>query len=121
LLTLIYRVRSLSIVIQDADVVLSECEPNAKQKTELQEIIGSCHKILSDLEKILDKYDELETRGGNLGKRVKRVGRNSNGNQRISGSFEIGSHRMLHCSMHTLHGYPGTYPYLSLARCQRLN
>jgi peptidoglycan hydrolase CwlO-like protein len=73
LLTLIHRVRSLSIVIQDADVVLSECEPDAKQKTDLQEIAGSCHNILSDLEKTLDKYDELQTHGGNLGKRVKRV------------------------------------------------
>ena len=59
MLTLIYRVRSLSIVIQDADVVLSECEPTVKQKTELQEIADSCYKILSDLEKTLDKYDEL--------------------------------------------------------------
>ena len=73
MLTLIHRVRSLSIVIQDADVVLSECEPDAKQKTDLQEIASSCHKILSDLEKTLDKYDELQTHGGNLGKRVKRV------------------------------------------------
>jgi peptidoglycan hydrolase CwlO-like protein len=73
LLTLIHRVRSLSIVIQDADVVLSECEPDAKQKTDLQEIAGSCHMILTDLEKTLDKYNELQTHGGNLGKRVKRV------------------------------------------------
>ena len=73
MLTLIHRVRSLSIVIQDADVVLSECEPDAKQKTDLQEFAGGCHKILRDLEKTLDKYDELETHGGNLGKSVKRV------------------------------------------------
>jgi peptidoglycan hydrolase CwlO-like protein len=73
LLTLIYRVRSLSIVIYDVDVVLSECEPDPKQKTELEEITSSCHKILSDLEKTLDKYDKLQTYSGNLGKRVKRV------------------------------------------------
>jgi hypothetical protein len=73
LLTLIYRVRSLSIVIQDTNVVLSVYELDVKQKTDLQEIAGSCYKILSDLEKTFDKYDELETYGGNLGKRVKRV------------------------------------------------
>jgi peptidoglycan hydrolase CwlO-like protein len=73
LLTLIHRVRSLSIVIQDADIVLSEYKPDAKQQMDLQEIASSCHRILSDLEKTLDKYDELQTHGGNLGMRVKRV------------------------------------------------
>jgi peptidoglycan hydrolase CwlO-like protein len=79
LLTLIHRVRSLSIVIHDVDVLLSECEPDAKQKTELQEIASSCHKILGDLEKALDKYDELQACSGNLGKRVKRVWKKLNG------------------------------------------
>jgi hypothetical protein len=73
LLTLIHRVRSLSIVIQDTNVVLSKYKPNAKQKTDLQEIASSCHNILSDLEKTLDKYNELQTHSRNLGKRVKRV------------------------------------------------
>jgi hypothetical protein len=73
LLTLINRVRSLSIVIQDADVVLSECEPNAKQKMDLQVIASSCYKILSDLEGTLNKYNKLQTHSENLGKRVKRV------------------------------------------------
>ena len=73
MLTLIHRLRSLSIVIQDADVILSECEPDAKQKTDLQEIADSCYKILSDLEKTLDSYDELQSLGGTLGKKVKRV------------------------------------------------
>jgi hypothetical protein len=71
--TLIHRVRSLSIVIQDVDVVLSDCDPDAPQKADLQEITGNCHNILCDLEKTLDKYGELQTHGGNLGKRVKRV------------------------------------------------
>jgi hypothetical protein len=66
LLTLINRIRSLSIVIQDAEIVLSECKLDAKQKTDLQEIASSCYKILSDLEKILDKYDELQTHSGKI-------------------------------------------------------
>ncbi|PMD24107.1 hypothetical protein NA56DRAFT_656564 [Hyaloscypha hepaticicola] len=67
------EVRSLSIVIHDVDIVLSECEPDGKQKTELQEIASSCHKILNDLEKTLDNYDELQTYSGNIDNRVKRV------------------------------------------------
>lgn len=39
----------------------------------LQEIIGSCRHVLIDLEKTLAKYVELETPGGNIGKKVKRV------------------------------------------------
>ena len=66
MLTLIHRVRSLSIVIHDVDVVLSECEPDGKQKTELQDIASSCHQTLSDLEKTLDNYDELQTYSGNI-------------------------------------------------------
>jgi len=71
--SLIHRVRSLSIVIQDVDVVLSECEPDAQQNADLQEIAGSCHNVLIDLEKILDEYGELGSHSGDLGKRVKRA------------------------------------------------
>lgn len=34
---------------------------------------ASPHKILSDLKETLDKYDGLQTHGGNPGKRVKRI------------------------------------------------
>ncbi|KAI9668938.1 MAG: hypothetical protein M1829_005250 [Trizodia sp. TS-e1964] len=67
------EVRSLSIIINDVDVVLSDCELSPKQQTELKEIASSCHKVLGDLEKTLEKYNELQTHGGNLGKKVKRV------------------------------------------------
>ncbi len=70
---MIHRVRSLSIVVQDIDIVLSEVEPDAQQKTDLQEIAGSCRKILNDLEETLNKYSELQTHGGKMGERVKRV------------------------------------------------
>lgn len=71
--SLIRRVRSLSIVTQDADVILSEHEPDEQQKTDLQDIASSCHNVLIDLEKILNKYHELQNHGGNFDKRVKRV------------------------------------------------
>ena len=67
------RVRSLAIVIQDVDVALSGCEPDAQQKADIREIAGSCHKVLVDIEKTLNQYGKLQTRGGNLGDRVKRA------------------------------------------------
>lgn len=67
------RVRNLAIVVQDAEVVASECELNERQKMILRDITGSCHNVLLDLRKILDKYGNLQTRGGTFGNRVKRV------------------------------------------------
>jgi hypothetical protein len=65
------RVRSLSIVLQDAETVLSECDE--QQKTHLQEITNTCRTVLIDTAKTLAKYIELGTRGGNIGQNVKRV------------------------------------------------
>ncbi|RYP28170.1 hypothetical protein DL767_007318 [Monosporascus sp. MG133] len=64
---------SLDIVVQDAEVVVSECELNERQKASLREIAGSCRNVLLDLEKILDKYGNRQTRGGSFGQRAKRV------------------------------------------------
>lgn len=52
---------------------MSECELNDRQKTNLGEVTGSCRNVLLELDKILDKYSNLPTRGGSLGQRVKRV------------------------------------------------
>ncbi|RYP22843.1 hypothetical protein DL765_001439 [Monosporascus sp. GIB2] len=67
------EVRSLSIIVQDVDIALSACEPNHQQKADLRQIASSCHNILVDLEKTLDKYGEMEHNRGNLGERVTRV------------------------------------------------
>lgn len=58
------RVRSLSIVLQDVEVVLSERQPNSQQQTELKEIAGGCRNVLG-------KYDELGPDPQSVGKRVK--------------------------------------------------
>jgi peptidoglycan hydrolase CwlO-like protein len=70
---LINRVRSLSIVLQDVEVVLSEPDLNTQQKTELREIADGCLNVLKKLEKTLDKYGELKSGSGSIGKRIKRV------------------------------------------------
>jgi hypothetical protein len=66
-------VRSLSILLQDVDVVISEHELNDHQKTNLREISSSCQNVLDKLEQTLDKYRELESRPGHPGERMKRI------------------------------------------------
>jgi hypothetical protein len=66
-------VRSLSIVLQDVEVVLSEPDLSTQQKTELQEIANGSRNVLKKLEETLDKYGELESGSRSVGRRVKRV------------------------------------------------
>jgi hypothetical protein len=67
------RVRSLSIVLQDVEVVLSQPDFTTQQKTELREITDGCLNILQKLEQTLDKYGELKSGSRRIGNRVKRV------------------------------------------------
>ncbi|KAH6705255.1 ankyrin repeat-containing domain protein [Leptodontidium sp. MPI-SDFR-AT-0119] len=67
------EVRSLSIVLQDLEVVLSEPDLSTQQKTELREIADGCLNVLKKLEETLDKYGELKSGSGSVGKRIKRV------------------------------------------------
>jgi tRNA C32,U32 (ribose-2'-O)-methylase TrmJ len=60
-------------VLQDIEVVLSEPDLNAQQKTELREIADGCLNVLQKLEETLDKYGELKPGSGSMGKRMKRV------------------------------------------------
>ncbi|KGQ02961.1 Ankyrin-3 [Beauveria bassiana D1-5] len=64
---------SLSIVLQDTEIVLSGCETDETQKAHLQEIACRCHKALLDLEKAVGKYSELKPAGQNIEEKVKRV------------------------------------------------
>ena len=66
------RVRSLSIVLQDLEV-LSERELNNEQAKELQEIANGCRNVLEKLELTLHKYGELQPRSKGVGRRIKRV------------------------------------------------
>jgi hypothetical protein len=67
------RVRSLSIVLLDVEVVLSDRELHNKQEAELREIVNGCKNVLNELEHILDEYGELKSGRGSVSKRVKRV------------------------------------------------
>jgi hypothetical protein len=67
------RVRSLSIVLQDVEVALSEPDLTIQQKMELQEIADGCLNVLQMLEQTLGKYCELNSGSRRIGNRVKRV------------------------------------------------
>jgi len=66
-------VRSLSIVLQDVEVALSEPDLDAQQKTELREIADGCLNVLQKLEQTLETYSELQSGSRRIGNRVKRV------------------------------------------------
>jgi len=67
------RVRSLSIVLLDFEVVLSDRELCHEQEAELKQIANSCKNVFNELEHTLDQYDELKSEHGSVRKRVKRV------------------------------------------------
>lgn len=62
------RVRSLSIVLQDIDVILSQLQSDSQEKEDLEDITASCRNLLGELEKTLDKYGELESKQKSAGK-----------------------------------------------------
>lgn len=67
------RVRSLSIVLQDVDVVISKSEPASQEKKNLEDITASCRNVLGELEKTLDQYSELDSKLKSVGKKVRRA------------------------------------------------
>lgn len=67
------RLRSLSIVLQDTEIVLSGCEIDENQKKRLDEIATNCNKVLNNLKEKLGKYSKLGTDGQNAKQRVRRV------------------------------------------------
>ncbi|KAL5329352.1 hypothetical protein ACEPPN_002864 [Leptodophora sp. 'Broadleaf-Isolate-01'] len=67
------EVRTLSHVLEDADVALSNRELDNEQKSELDEIDKGCRNVLNELQRIIDKNIELSSEGGDVGKRMKRV------------------------------------------------
>lgn len=69
----VYRLRSLSIILKDIEINLSDYELDDHQRTYLQDISSSCRNVLDELEKTTAEYQELECRGGSLSKKAKRV------------------------------------------------
>ncbi|KFY24439.1 hypothetical protein V493_05229 [Pseudogymnoascus sp. VKM F-4281 (FW-2241)] len=62
------EVRGLSIVLQDADIILPEKELTSQQKAELDGIMQGCHDLLIELKLTLDKYQELDLAKGSNGR-----------------------------------------------------
>ena len=67
------RVRSLSIILQDVEVVVPQRDLTSQQKTELEEIVQRCGNVLEELGKTLDKYQELDSSSKSLGGKSRRV------------------------------------------------
>jgi hypothetical protein len=67
------RVRSLSIILQDVEVLVPQRDLTSQQKTELEEIVQRCGNVLEELGEILDKYQELDSRSKSLGGKSRRV------------------------------------------------
>jgi hypothetical protein len=53
------RVRSLSIILQNVEIELSERDLTDDKAKSLREIVKECHKVLETLDKTLDKYQGL--------------------------------------------------------------
>lgn len=58
---LISRVRSLSIILEDVKVVLSQRDLTSEQRKELVSIFVGCYNVFNTLKETLDKYQELDS------------------------------------------------------------
>ncbi|TGO14326.1 hypothetical protein BTUL_0055g00160 [Botrytis tulipae] len=67
------KVQSLSIVLQDIEDELSLPDLNAKQKSELEEIIVGCRDVLEKLQRALSAYGELRFDSRDVGSKAKRI------------------------------------------------
>ncbi|OBT51264.1 hypothetical protein VE04_08627 [Pseudogymnoascus sp. 24MN13] len=81
------EVRGLSIVLQDADIILPEKELIDQQKTELNEIVQGCHNLLEELNITLDKYQELDPGAKTTNGRHRRVWKRLNWDQKVIDGF----------------------------------
>jgi hypothetical protein len=70
---LMTRVRSLSIVLQDIEIVFPERALNDEEKKNLRDIVSGCQNVLDKLKEISGKYSELRSDTGSVGKRITRV------------------------------------------------
>ena len=73
LIQLINRLRSLSIVLTDAEVTVSEQELNPQEKANFQNVLDGCQHTLRKLEHIIDKYIVLGSQQTSIGGKLKRA------------------------------------------------
>ena len=67
------RVKSLSDVLRDTGKLLPKQEITGQQETELNGISERCCNILEELDKALDRYQELDSRANSFGGKSRRV------------------------------------------------
>lgn len=73
LITEFDRVKSLSNILRDLEDVLPERSFNDRQKSDLQDITQGCRSVLSELDKILDKYCILDTGAKSFGDKSRKL------------------------------------------------
>jgi len=81
------RVRSLSIVLQDVDDVLPQRDLSNQQKTELDGIAQGCRNLLEELEKTLNRYQELDSSAKGSGGKPRMVWKRLKWNQKHIDGF----------------------------------
>ncbi len=81
------RVRSLSIVLQDADIASPKQELNSDQKKDLEDIDKGCRNILDELQRIIDENSELSAQSGSVERESQGSGRGLTGSRKTSTGF----------------------------------
>ncbi|PCG99584.1 Hypothetical protein PENO1_002190 [Penicillium occitanis (nom. inval.)] len=66
-------IKKLGVVLQDIDDFESEEGLNPQQQASIGQISQACHSVLTDLEQMLNKYQELDHEMDTLGKKTRRV------------------------------------------------
>ena len=56
---MVSRVKSLSNVLRDLDDIIPERIITNQQKADLEDTLHGCRNILTDLDRVLDKYHDL--------------------------------------------------------------
>lgn len=67
------RTLSLSIILQNIDVVLCDLELDDEQWGDLREISKKCRSVLRDIQRTLHKYGELQSCNRQLNIKVKKA------------------------------------------------
>ena len=60
-------------MLRDIDDILPQKELTSQQESELDDIAKRCHSVLEELEKKLDKYQELDSSAESIGGKTRRV------------------------------------------------
>lgn len=73
LIQLTHRLRSLSIILNDAEVTVSEHELNPQEETDFRDVLDGCQHTLGKLQHTVDKYIVLDSQQTSVGGKLKRA------------------------------------------------